>query len=595
MKVLRYLFLLLLTANAWAADARPIATTPFLRLEMGMHTAMIKRISVDAAARYVVTASDDKTARVWDVATGKLLQILRPPMGEGSEGMLYAVALSPDGQEVAVGGFTGRDNSGNWHIYFFDRATGQLTRSIAGLPNVILHLAYSRDGQFLAAAMGAYGIRVYRSSDLAKVGRDVEYGASSYGLDFDAQGRLVSSCLDGYVRLYNAAFQLQHKAKVSGGNQPYSVRFSPDGQQIAVGFADSTVVSVLSAADLSLRYAPDTQGVDNGNLFTVAWSVDGKTLYAGGMYHNDNRQTLLVSWSNEGRMQQQALSGDIIMDIQLLADGRVVYGTADPAWGILSHDRRKLHQADAGIVDHRYSGNGGLRLSSDGAQFSFMQQSAARRFDLNQESTISTSRDTLTPAKTTASAFSVTDWNNKSHPKFNQQAIALDANETSKCLAIATDEQHFVLGTEWALRDFDQQGKQLWVSPIPSVAWAVNLSADGRFAVAAFGDGTIRWYRVSDGKEQLAFFPHADGKRWVLWTPEGFYNASADGGSLVGYHLNQGDDHAGLFVSVQQLSKLFYRPDLIAARLRGDEATIKTVVDKIGDVQHALTHDLLKL
>ncbi len=92
-----------------------------------------------------------------------------------------------------------------------------------------------------------------------------------------------------------------------------------------------------------------------------------------------------------------------------------------------------------------------------------------------------------------------------------------------------------------------------------------------------------------------SFFPHADGKRWVLWTPEGFYNASADGGSLVGYHLNQGDDHAGLFVSVQQLSKLFYRPDLITARLRGDEAAIKTVVDKIGDVQHALTSDLLKL
>ncbi len=37
--------------------------------------------------------------------------------------------------------------------------------------------------------------------------------------------------------------------------------------------------------------------------------------------------------------------------------------------------------------------------------------------------------------------------------------------------------------------------------------------------MAAFGDGTIRWYRMTDGKELLAFFPHKDRKRWVMWTP----------------------------------------------------------------------------
>ncbi|MGH8557411.1 MAG: WD40 repeat domain-containing protein [Methylococcales bacterium] len=68
-----------------------------------MHTAMIKRIAVDAAERYLLTASDYKTARVWDLATGKLLQILRPPLGEGNEGKLYAAALSPDGREARGG------------------------------------------------------------------------------------------------------------------------------------------------------------------------------------------------------------------------------------------------------------------------------------------------------------------------------------------------------------------------------------------------------------------------------------------------------------------------------------------------------------
>ncbi len=42
--------------------------TPQLRLDPGMHTARIKRIDVDAEGRYLVSASDDKTVRVWSAA-----------------------------------------------------------------------------------------------------------------------------------------------------------------------------------------------------------------------------------------------------------------------------------------------------------------------------------------------------------------------------------------------------------------------------------------------------------------------------------------------------------------------------------------------
>ncbi|RLC22243.1 MAG: hypothetical protein DRI57_00355, partial [Deltaproteobacteria bacterium] len=43
---------------------------PILRIETGMHTAMINRIGVDAKERILVTASADKTVRVWDLETG---------------------------------------------------------------------------------------------------------------------------------------------------------------------------------------------------------------------------------------------------------------------------------------------------------------------------------------------------------------------------------------------------------------------------------------------------------------------------------------------------------------------------------------------
>ena len=77
---------------------------PILKIETGMHTAQIGRIGVDDANRYLVTASLDKSVRVWELATGRLLSVLRPPIGERNEGKIYAVDISPAGQTVACGG-----------------------------------------------------------------------------------------------------------------------------------------------------------------------------------------------------------------------------------------------------------------------------------------------------------------------------------------------------------------------------------------------------------------------------------------------------------------------------------------------------------
>jgi len=76
---------------------------PILRPETGMHTAPIRRIDVDRAECFLVTGSDGKTARVWDLATGRLLRTLRMPLGEGELGKVFAVTIAPDGGTVAIG------------------------------------------------------------------------------------------------------------------------------------------------------------------------------------------------------------------------------------------------------------------------------------------------------------------------------------------------------------------------------------------------------------------------------------------------------------------------------------------------------------
>src|SRR5262249_55936276 len=138
----------------------------------------------------------------WDLDTGSLLTVLRPPQGEGDEGKLYAAAMSPDGDLVAVAGSTGFEWDGSHSIYLFER-DGKLARRIAGFPSIIEQLRFSRDGRWLAATMGASGVRVVEPTTGRVLGTDSAYDDVSMSADFRADGRrLVTSSRDGHVRLY---------------------------------------------------------------------------------------------------------------------------------------------------------------------------------------------------------------------------------------------------------------------------------------------------------------------------------------------------------------------------------------------------------
>ncbi|HXO91687.1 MAG TPA: hypothetical protein VN849_12950, partial [Stellaceae bacterium] len=71
-----------------------------------------------------------------------------------------------------------------------------------------------------------------------------------------------------------------------------------------------------------------------------------------------------------------------------------------------------------------------------------------------------------------------------------------------------------------------------------------------------------------DGRPLLALFMPRDGKRWVVWTPDGYYDASAGGEDLIGWHVNRGLDHAADYFPASRLRDRYYRPELVGAVLR---------------------------
>jgi hypothetical protein len=155
-------------------------------------------------------------------------------------------------------------------------------------------------------------------------------------------------------------------------------------------------------------------------------------------------------------------------------------------------------------------------------------------------------------------------------PTLDGKPIKLQRYETSRSLAIHPDGGRFVLGAEWSLRAIDAKGEQLWTHTPPAAVWAVNISGNGRLVVAAYGDGTIRWHRMDDGRELLALYVLADKQNWVAWTPEGFYGATPGAFGVLHWHVNRGLDAAADAVPVSAIPRL-RRPDALALVLQERE------------------------
>ncbi len=176
---------------------------PVLAVDPEMHTAKISSQAVDAAGRYAVTGSADRTVRIWSLADGRLLRTIWVPVGPEKVGDVFAVAISPDGSTIAAGGWTER-LQGSSVIYVFDRESGNLVRRIHGdLGSVTLFLTFSPDGRYLAATLGHQGLRIFdRNEDWSETFRDDLYGGESYGAAFAGDARLATTSYDGHLRLY---------------------------------------------------------------------------------------------------------------------------------------------------------------------------------------------------------------------------------------------------------------------------------------------------------------------------------------------------------------------------------------------------------
>jgi len=397
--------------------------------------------------RTLASGDNDKTARLWDVATGRELQRLV------HDDSVASVAFDPSGTLLATGS---KDGSAR----VWDTATGRLVFSVAHGEEV-RKVAFSPDGRYLAAISTDSSISVVDVRTRKELHR-WSVGDAGLGLAFSADSTRLATANGEYaavwdVRTGKRMFRAQHanlSPATPGLNWIDDVSLSTDGSMLATAGRDSTarVWDVGSGQEL-LRLQ------HGAPVSTVAFSRDG-TLLSTASVDGAARAWELASGTERLRASQPAGAETVAFS----PDGSVIAsGASDGTVEIWKLDRgdqvSTLTLADR-VDALGIAANGALAASADGFVHVWSPQHAG------------------TPVRVVKLPAPTID--------------GLTFDETGTNLAASWSDHVFLLDS----------GRQLAVTKLTDFHWA-NEVAIGPGFVAAFDreKRALRLWETSTGRE----------------------------------------------------------------------------------------------
>ncbi|WP_020469922.1 WD40 repeat domain-containing protein [Zavarzinella formosa] len=212
----------------------------------------------------IAFAADGKTAvqtsingiALWDTATGRKLQT------HPATDHLTAVALSPDGKTIAIGG---REQN----IRLMDAATGKILNPTAGHNAPVCAIAFSPDGRTLASAGEDRTIRMWDTRTSRELFQVSGHDSGATRLFFTPDGRfLISTDKNATIRWSEAATGLPlPRRSVMSISHPLAL--SPDG----------TILACNDGGRIQLR--DGATGADRGPLGILGHEVNSLSFAAG--------------------------------------------------------------------------------------------------------------------------------------------------------------------------------------------------------------------------------------------------------------------------------------------------------------------------
>jgi WD40 repeat protein len=214
------------TVRVWDVRGQLMAT-------LSGHSSIVNSASFSPDGSKIVTASDDKTVRVWDVR-GQLLATL-----SGHSASVNSASFSPDGSKIVT---ASSDKTARvWDV------RGQLLATLSGHSSIVNSASFSPDGNKIVTASHnnifqsssdktarVWDVRGHLLATLS--GHSASVNSASFSPD---SSKIVTASYDKTARVWDARGQLL--ATLTGHSSIVnSASFSPDGGKIVTASSDKT-------------------------------------------------------------------------------------------------------------------------------------------------------------------------------------------------------------------------------------------------------------------------------------------------------------------------------------------------------------------
>jgi len=232
------------------------------------HSSSIQSMCYSPDGAYIASASRDKTIKIWEVETGRLLRTLT----EHTDAV-NSVAYSPDGAYLA---------SGSWDctVKIWEVETGNCIKTLTEHTSAVNSVAYSSDGRYLASG-GSWDktIKLWDVASEICIKTFVGHTDSVHSVAYSPDGRyLASGSDDSTIKIWDVASGECLKTLYGHMSDVNSICYSPDGTYLASGSQDKTI-KIWNVA--SGKCTKTVEGASY-SVKSVSFSPDGAYLASGG-------------------------------------------------------------------------------------------------------------------------------------------------------------------------------------------------------------------------------------------------------------------------------------------------------------------------
>lgn len=254
------------------------------------HTSTVNAIAFTNDGKRAASGSDDRTIRIWDIPSGRLLANLE------TSSEVYAVAFSPDGKYLLSGG---RDRS----LRLWDLQKKLVLRVFKGHTDSIRSVAFTTDGKRIASAGDDRSIRIWDIGSIEeKWSLDGHTGpVTEVAWSRDGK-RLLSSSRDGTASWWDVPNQKELKRLEGHAGAVLCAALDKDSKTALTGGNDQTVRHWNLATGTELFcYKGHGTGVVN-----VQFLANGREILSSGSQHRTN-EPFWRRWSLKDRKELTSL------------------------------------------------------------------------------------------------------------------------------------------------------------------------------------------------------------------------------------------------------------------------------------------------